>query len=158
MYDAKGRVELHINSANPTVSTVSTQFTEAAVGATGWHGQIWDNRIDVPATTLDALIQQYGEPQFTKIDVEGYQAQVLSGLSGPLKKLSFEFTTIQREVAVWCIDRLAELGRCRFNVALGEGQKFEFEGTIGAEDLKAYILELPHEANSGDIYGFLDDA
>ncbi len=156
--EREGTVRMMINSANPTVSTASRQFTEAADGAGGWQGQIWDDAIDVPATTLDALISRHGEPHFTKIDVEGYEANVLAGLSRPLKTLSFEFTTIQREVVPMCLDRLAALGTYHFNLSLGETQSFVFENAIPADDLKDYVFALPQEANSGDIYAFLQSA
>jgi hypothetical protein len=47
--------------------------------------------IEVPVVTLDALIAQHGEPAFVKIDVEGYEPQVLRGLTRPVQALSFEF-------------------------------------------------------------------
>ena len=76
-----GSVTLRINSANPTVSTASAEFVSAADGAGGWEGQVWDQEISVPCTTLDALIAQYGAPAFAKIDVEGFEDSVLAGLS-----------------------------------------------------------------------------
>ena len=36
--------------------------------------------IEVPCTTLDALIAEHGAPAFAKIDVEGFEAAVLAGL------------------------------------------------------------------------------
>lgn len=150
--NSEGTLTLAINSANPTVSTASREFVEAADGAAGWEGQEWDKQIQVPCTTLDRLVAQYGTPAFAKIDVEGYEHTVLAGLSRPLPMLSFEFTTIQRGVAQSCLDRLAQLGIYRFDVALGESQQLTFNRWISAAEMAAHIAALPHADNSGDIY------
>ncbi len=150
-----GTLALHINSANPTVTTASAEFVKAADGAGGWEGQVWDRTIQVPVTTLDELIARHGQPNFIKIDVEGFEADVLAGLSSTVSALSFEFTTIQRDVAHACIDRLAALGNYRFDLALGETQRLS--GTaITAAEMKAAITKLHHEANSGDVYAMLE--
>jgi FkbM family methyltransferase len=147
-----GSLTLHINTANPTVTTASTAFVKAADGAGGWEGQVWDTTITVPVTTFDALIKAHGTPAFAKIDVEGFEADVLAGLSQPIPALSFEFTTIQRDVAFACLARLADLGYERFNVALGESQVLTFDTTIDASAMHSHIAGLPHAANSGDVY------
>lgn len=150
-----GRLTLQINSANPTVTTASKDFVRAADGAGGWEGQSWDRTIEVPVTTLDALIAEHGQPAFAKIDVEGFEHDVLAGLSRPLKALSFEFTTIQRDVAQHCLDRLADLGPYHFDIALGESQVLTFGRFITKSEMAAHIAGLPHEANSGDVYAVL---
>jgi FkbM family methyltransferase len=147
-----GSVTLRINSANPTVSTASDEFIGAADGAGGWEGQVWDTEVEVPCTTLDALIAQYGMPAFVKVDVEGFEDTVLAGLSQVLPALSFEFTTIQRDVAVRCLDRLAALGPYGFDIALGESLSLTFGRWMCAADMAAHIEALPHAANSGDVY------
>ncbi len=153
--DREGEVVLKINSANPTVSTASNDFVTAAAGADGWADQVWDQSVTVPCVTLDGLIGTHGVPAFIKVDVEGFELAVLNGLSHPVATLSFEFTTIQREVAVACIKRLAALGAYGFNIALGEEQCLAFDNAVTDDDMIRHIQALPHEANSGDIYAML---
>jgi FkbM family methyltransferase len=153
--DKLGVLTLHVNIANPTVSTASDVFIEASRGAAGWEGQRWDETISVPSVTLDALIEKHGVPAFVKIDVEGFELAVLNGLNQAVRALSFEFTTIQRDVAQGCLKRLAELGDYRFNVALGESQRFEFAELVTAARMADFVASLPHSANSGDIYACL---
>ncbi len=150
-----GELTLHVNSANPTVTTASPDFIKAADGAGGWEGQVWDREITVPVTTLDQLIDKYGPPAFVKIDVEGFEADVLSGLSLAIPALSFEFTTIQRDVAHQCLELLPGLGNYGFDIALGESQKLAFGRWVSATEMRRHIEDLPHEANSGDVYAVL---
>ena len=150
-----GRISLHVNSANPTVTTASADFIYAAMGAGGWEGQVWDREIETEVATLDELVRRFGQPRFAKIDVEGFEADVLAGLSLPLTALSFEFTTIQRDIAVTCVDRLIAIGDYRFNAALGESQTLSLDDWVGGSEIKDFIRTLPHEANSGDVYALL---
>jgi FkbM family methyltransferase len=148
-----GTATMLINTRNPTISTASKDFVQAAGGAAGWEGQVWDRSIEVPVTTLDALIGLYGVPAFIKIDVEGFEAEALAGLTLPASALSFEFTTIQRGVAHACIERCLALGYTRYNAAIGESQELGPWRTAAA--IAHWLDELPHAANSGDIYARL---
>jgi membrane glycosyltransferase len=147
-----GTIALKLNLANPTVSTASEAFVRAADGACGWEGQSWTGAVEVPLATLDTLIARHGLPAFIKIDVEGFEAEVLAGLTLPVPALSFEFTTIQREVAADCIARCRTLGFARFNAALGESQALAHATWQSPEEIAAWLAALPDEANSGDIY------
>jgi FkbM family methyltransferase len=145
-----GTLDMMINVDNPTVSTMSSAFIHAAKGAQGWEGQVWEKTVVVPVTTIDALIAAHGVPSFIKIDVEGYEHEVLAGMTRPVAALSFEFTTIQRDVAANCIARCQALGFRHYNAALGESQ--ELGEWRSAEDIARWLQDLPHAANSGDVY------
>jgi FkbM family methyltransferase len=146
-----GRARMLINSDNPTVSSVSSAFVAAADGAPGWETQRWGEFADVEITTLDGLIARHGVPAFIKIDVEGFEAEALCGLSRAVRALSFEFTTIQPDVALACIERCAAMGYTRFNAALGESQAMIGEW-VGVNEIARWLSGLPQAENSGDIY------
>lgn len=149
---AAGQIDLKINVDNPTVSTASPDFVKASQGAPGWDGQNWDKSVTVRMTTLDALIARHGVPAFIKIDVEGFEAEALAGLTQPVAALSFEFTTIQRDVARACMARCRELGFVRYNAALGESQTLVHDEWQSGEAIVQWLDALPMEANSGDVY------
>jgi FkbM family methyltransferase len=155
---APGEAVLRLNTANPTVATASADFVAAADGAPGWEGQVWDAELRLPVTTLDALIAAHGLPHFVKIDVEGYEAVALSGLTQAPRVLSFEFTTIQRGIAADCLHRLDALGYRAFNACLGEEMAFAHPAPLDAAAMRGWLAALPHDANSGDVYASLEPA
>ena len=70
----------------------------------------------------------------------------------PVAALSFEFTTIQRDVALACLARCQALGFTRYNAVLGESQKLAHADWHGADAMANWLSAHPVEANSGDVY------
>jgi hypothetical protein len=105
-------------------------------------------------TTLDALIERHGMPSFVKIDVEGAEPDVLSGLSHPVATLSFEYLPRALELVADCTHRLAELGDYRF--AWSPGESFTLSGEwVTARELLASLRTRIAEQSSGDVYAAL---
>ena len=152
---AIGRMKMHISSHYPTVSTLASQDWRSALNNASNADVIWDKEIEVEVTTLDFLIEQYGLPDFCKIDVEGYEANVLEGLSQPIPTLSFEFLSTMPEGRKRCFELLANLGEYQYNWAMEEKREMIFDQPVNADELLESIEQHGSHAFSGDIYARL---
>ncbi len=146
--DKIGEMELYICSAATTISTFSDEWQ---------HGRFendfqWDKKIIVPVTTLDELIKIFGIPYFCKIDVEGFEHQVLRGLSQAIPYISFEYTKELFKNSKTCLEYLSKLGYVSFNYTIGETLRFVHPEWISPEQL---IQEIECHDDCllwGDIY------
>jgi FkbM family methyltransferase len=152
----RGTQRLAISARNPTVSTMSATWRASAGDANpGFRSVRWEHSIEVPVVTLDDLIAEYGVPRFCKIDVEGWEAEALAGLTRALPALSVEFVAGQLDVAAACVRRLRDLGRYEFNVVLGERRDFAPAGWRSADAMLAWLAAGAGGASSGDVYARL---
>lgn len=153
--DARGVAQLSVNTANQSVSTLSARFLAAANGAPGWEGQVWDRRIEVEVRTLDDLIADHGVPDFIKIDVEGFEPEVLAGLSNSVPALSFEVVLAVRDLGLAALDRARALGYVAFRFSEGESHRFDADWCDG-DAMTRFLTDLPVQVNSGDVYARRD--
>src|SRR5476651_1648081 len=106
-------------------------------------------------TTLDNLIKQYGAPDFLKIDVEGYESEVLKGLHSPVNMISFEYTTPElTEKAVECIDLIEAVNKnIECNYCVGESMELALEKWLPVSKMKEHVLSKQFiDTAFGDIY------
>lgn len=145
--DKPGRMKLLICSEAPAISTFSKKWLKER-----FSNYKWDQSIEVEISTLDEIIQQYGTPKYCKIDMWGFEYEVLKGLSKPLPYLSFKFTIEFIEDAKKCIELLKNLGYKYFNYIYGEKNEFSISYWVTSEKLFEYLEQSKDENLWGDIY------
>lgn len=119
----------------------------------------WDKKIEADVVTLDMLIAEYGNPHFIKIDTEGFELEVLKGLSSTIPYLSFEYTIPEPEKkAAACIEKINEIyrGKAVFNICRDEAWCMYFTEWQTADALISLIksnqFTQQNFGNYGDIY------
>jgi len=137
-----------ISSKSSALSTLSSKWRKE-----GRYKKItWNKTIDVSVTTLDALIEKYGLPVFCKIDVEGFEKEVIRGLSHRIPIMSFEFTKEFLNDAKACAIHLIALGNCKFNYSLYNTYNLSSKKWQNHQQIFAELESNRSPFLCGDIY------
>lgn len=150
-----GTVDLRVSRRTPTVTTASAEWITEVQKTSGFSWVRWEEAVKVRAVTLDTLIGEHGRPDFCKIDVEGYEAEVLQGLSVALPLVSLEYLPPAIDVARRAVGRLADLGDYRFNVSVGESMTLLWADWRPMADVLDWLDGRKPDEGSGDIYARL---
>lgn len=154
----EGSVELFIASTGSQISSVSREWIKSVTETGRFEGTDWTQTITVPMTSLDALIARHGRPVFCKIDVEGSEPDVLSGLNQAIPTISFEYTPEHAGAVSSCAGKIATLGRYRFNFAGHGWETMYWPEWLKAEEL-ILALQAPQDEElrkGGDVYARLE--
>ncbi|HMM02884.1 MULTISPECIES: FkbM family methyltransferase [unclassified Dysgonomonas] len=145
--------DFHISNAN-TISSFSEDWIKSVKDGR-FKEYNWNKTVKTKITTLDNIIKKFGTPVFIKIDVEGYELEVLKGLSSIIKYISFEYTVPEQTTkALNCIKRLESLNKSvEFNYSVGESMKLENSIWYNVEDM-CNLVQSKDFLNTefGDIY------
>ncbi len=138
-------------------SSLSPEYVEAVTASGRLSRELyrWERRQEVELTTLDRLMDRFGLPDFCKIDVEGFEWEVLQGCRRPIPALSFEFTPEMLEPAFRCLRRLDELGRAEFNLSPGRQMRLVWDDWVGLPETLSRLESLPRVTGcgpGGDLY------
>ena len=112
----------------------------------------WDDGSDVTVTTLDDLVRRHGLPTFCKIDVEGYEPQVLKGLAKPIPGLSFEYHLSFLQNVVLCLAELERVGHYSYNFSVDERDGLNGHTWMNGAQLLKLLDSAP---KNGNIYARL---
>jgi FkbM family methyltransferase len=146
----EGETEMFIADAS-IISSLSTRWIEAVRRSGRFSENNWDKKQRVEITTLDKAIQEFGTPSFIKVDVEGYEFEVLSGLSNPVDCVSIEFTPEDIQNTLNCIDHMSSLSSVDARLSLGESLKWETPSWLNADKIKQE-LAVADPTMFGDVY------
>ena len=152
-----GKQELMLSDIRSPISSMSREWIAAVKFSGRFPYYEWSRSVTVPVTTLDSLINRYGEPDFCKIDVEGLEKEVLKGVSRPLSCLSFEFHAECLPDAFACLDLLRALCGYSFNFTIENRMVFESPRWLDADGIFNQLRSLPYSSLQGDVYARRQD-
>jgi len=151
-----GSATLHLATVNlETLCTMSEGWIAAVQKSKRFPGKNWPVKLPVSQVTLDHLIATYGKPDMILIDAEGYESNILAGLSQAVKEVVFEYHAEWVQDAITCCKHLTELGAYRFNFAAGETALVLDKYLHLAEFLEKLKKVVEQPMNWGNIYALV---
>lgn len=149
---AAGTLLLHVCTTSDDCSSFSEEFVADQRRRNPTFR--WDRTEPIPVVTVDSLIEKHGAPAFMKIDVEGFEGDVLAGLNRPVRGLSFEVRPGDSAERVReCLQRVAGLGKYEFNLSLEERLTFELSTWGNADSIQGVLGQQDSSQwRYGDVY------
>ena len=144
--------DFYISNSN-VLSSFSDEWIKSLKGR--FKSNTWERKVKVEMTTIDKLIEKHGKPVFIKIDVEGYELNVLKGLTRPIKMLSFEYAVPeQTKNVIACIEQINQINaKIVFNYCVGEDMNFILVRWLTKSEMENYIKTNEFLSTGfGDIY------
>ncbi len=152
--DKEGELTLSICSSDDVLSTFTEHWKKGRFAS-----YKWDKKMQIKVITLDSLVEEFGEPAFCKIDVEGFESKVIAGLtSKKIKSLSFEFAVEFIETNIKdSIIHLSKIGYDKFNIGIAADEHLYLKNWVTGDRMMGIIRNLikthPHHYQLwGDIY------
>lgn len=125
-------VDFFIDPSQDGISTASHEFMENSRFSKGSkylreNSANWFKIGKIKTITLDKMIETYGNPDVIKIDVEGYEYNVVCGLTKKSGKICFECHEEEAEKLEKIIDHLLNIGYEHFGIIgfYEEGDSFD---------------------------------
>lgn len=133
-----------------------TSYDQVASLREDWEGtRVGETSIEI--TTLNRQIDLFGLPDYCKIDVEGWEQQVVNGLDKPIPLISFEYHQSDAEIvtAKKVLEKIAGLGAYFCNIKVSDGDDFHLAQFMPIQDfIDLFPNDIEPSLNTGygDIY------
>lgn len=133
-----------------------TAYDQVASLREDWEGvRIGESKIQI--STLDTQIEHHGVPDYCKIDVEGWELEVIKGLTHSIPLISFEYhlTDKELECARDVLSVISMLGDYSCNLREAKGIDFALSDFIPINQFMHKFpnqLELKLKDGYGDIF------
>ena len=140
-----------------TLSTLSSEWKKR-VSDTRFVSETWRPAREISVTTLQEIIAQHGVPQFIKIDVEGFEYEVLMGLHTAVPTISLEYTVPEMSDSLeQCLSLLHKLSReYKYNYSVGERMELCAAEWMSYEQMEQHVSSAGFLAGGcGDLYATL---
>jgi len=157
-----------IQAALGSSAAIATLHARESHGASSldksWDGGKVLSMYNVPVVTLDAAILHFGLPFFCKVDVEGWELEVLMGLTRSIPLISIEFHLNERDISktLACLRSMERFGSSRVNLTPAESAELHLEKWMTLEEFLAWF---PGDLSStlpgchyGDIFVLNEEA
>lgn len=147
-----GELELYV-SDNSMLSTASTEWINDAKKSNRFGEDAWKGSNTVRMTTLSHLIANHGTPSFIKVDVEGFELEVLQGLKTQVAAVSYEFVPERLDRCFQCLQSLEDLGPIECNFGLNETLGFKLPHWLPPAEFKNRLVQIEFAPSDfGDVY------
>lgn len=143
-------------SEQHVLSSLSKTWLDKVKSSERFLNSNWSETEIVKTNTLDFYIKHYGQPAFIKIDVEGFEYEVIKTLQKPIT-LSYEFNFPEGfENCIKCLNHLNVISNSngKYNYSIGENVSLEYPKWVSFNEMKFFLTNISDgsKINFGDIY------
>jgi len=136
--------------SQPAYSTLSSDWLHQTEHLPDYQNVKWQQRVTVPVFTLDTLAKRHGVPRFVKIDVEGFETEVLKGMTFRPESISFEFSARNKAIGLGCISMLSGY---LFRPIIGHDFTFIHPEWLSADQASGWLRSYSYtEGENGDVF------
>lgn len=150
--EKEGELEMAI-ATDTTVSSFSKDYIDKTKDR--FEYSQWVDTIKVPVTTMDNLISIHGTPRFCKIDVEGFELEVLKGLHSKIPIISIEYCVPEMKSALLdCLNYWQTIApNATYNYSVGENMNWAMTDWKSFADFTSHVNSSEFTKTSfGDVY------